>query len=466
MRELLRRTRVRLTLVYVAVFAVASLVAASGFWIAFRQLEYAALDASLTAQATSVSSQLDSTSGQGDSNGQTQLPSESDAGVTISAVLATASGTVIETSGRISEASSLAAAAARLGPTASPQTVSVSGRSERVLVSRAEPGNPSSALLILARPIGELQTSLVEVGMMLALGVLLLTGAAASLGYWLAGRALRPVRVMSATARGLSEQDLHRRIRLDLPPGDEIGELADTFNAMLARLEAAFGGLERFTADAAHELRAPLALMRTQVDVTLRRRRTIDEYQASHRTLLEEIDRLARMADHLLLLARADAGGLDARKVPLEIAALLEEVVERWRAAAREKPVAFEAELATLDGLVSADSDLLRRLFDNLLDNALRHTPAGGAISLSAALTGGRWEILIADTGPGVPVAIRENLFERFVRGDGARQRSTGGAGLGLSLCAAIATAHDGSIRLESPELPGARFVVSLKAAG
>jgi heavy metal sensor kinase len=293
--------------------------------------------------------------------------------------------------------------------------------------------------------------------------VAILVAGAGALGYWLAGRALRPVGVMAATARQISEQDLNRRIGLDLPPGDELGELAATFNSMLARLEASFQGLRRFTADAAHEFRAPLALMRTQVDVTLRRPRSAAEYEASERALLPEIERLSRLADQLLLLARADAGALAPRREVLDVPEVLEDTVERWRPAAREHRVKLLSQLP-LEGSLSADPELMRRLLDNLMDNAVRHTPAGGSVSLAATEQPGSWVLSVRDTGPGVDSALRPRLFERFARSDAARSPSTGGAGLGLSLCAAIVQAHGGVISLEDSDAPGANFVVRLPA--
>jgi heavy metal sensor kinase len=318
---------------------------------------------------------------------------------------------------------------------------------------------------VLARPLDELWETLALVAALLAAAVIAVLLVAAGLGYWLAGRALAPVGVMAATARDITEHDLHRRIELDLPPGDELGELAATFNSMLDRLETAFAGLQRFTADAAHELRAPLALMRAQVEVVLRRDRTPGEYRASHHALHEEIERLSLMADQLLLLARADAGVLQAQTETVDLPELLEGIVERWRPAAVEREVALESELP-LEGELRADPELLRRLFDNLLDNALRHTPAGGTVLLSASAAGGTWRIAVDDTGPGVDPDLRPHLFERFARADPARGRGTGGAGLGLSLSAAIANVHAGSIAVEEPVAGrGARFVVVLPMA-
>lgn len=460
MRERLRRTRVRLTLVYLAAFAAVAGLAAAALWFAFARIEYGPVDASLRAQLQLILAGLEESDGRISFNGGEQLPGETQGGIAVEAVLVGTDGTVLDHSGQGIDPSALTAAAhGRLLDT--PQTVTVKGQPNRILAHRVELGDGAGALLILARPVSEQEETLALVGVLLAAGAAVLVLGAATLGYWLAGRALAPVRVMSATARDISEHDLHRRIDLDLPPGDELGELAATFNAMLARLEAAFEGLQRFTSDAAHELRAPLALMRTQVEVMLRKERTPDEYRESHRSLLAEIERLSRVAEQLLLLARADAGALSPRAQQLEVAQLLEDVAERWRPLARQRGLNLSVELPA-EGTLQGDPDLLRRLLDNLLDNALRHTPPGGRIGLSAGRHDGTWRLAVEDNGPGVEPSLRPRLFERFTRADAARGRDTGGAGLGLSLCAAIAAAHGGRISLEDPSAGGARFVVHL----
>jgi signal transduction histidine kinase len=171
------------------------------------------------------------------------------------------------------------------------------------------------------------------------------------------------------------------------------------------------------------------------------------------------------MAEHLLLLARADAGALPLRRDELDVRELLEEIIERWRPAAREKGVRIEPDLPA-EGLVPGDPDLLRRLFDNVIDNALRSTPEGGRVTVTARSAEGSWQVAVRDSGPGVSPDLRDRLFTRFTRADAARGRDGGGAGLGLSLCAAIAAAHCGAISLEEPtDHAGACFVVRLPAA-
>lgn len=459
MRERFRRTRTRLTLAYAGVFLPVAAAAAGAAWLVFASLEYGSIDASLAAQAEAVRTAVDE-------QNAGPLPSETRNGVAVDAVVFAPDGSVLARSPQVRDPGRYASALQGASPpgSAHPATHRIGGVRQRVLAEQIDVGSGQADTLVLARPVEELDETLLLAGILLGVAAGALVVGAAGLGYWLAGRALSPVGVMAAAARDISEHDLHRRIELALPPGDELGELAATFNSMLDRLEVAFASLQRFTADAAHELRAPLALMRSQVDVTLRRARSPEEYRASHHALQVEIERLTRMAEQLLLLARADAGVLRPSPAELDLPDLLEGIAERWRPAAHERGIDLESSLP-LDGEIRADPELLRRLLDNLLDNALRHTPSGGTVRLSVQTAGGGWRIAVEDTGAGVPPELRPRLFERFARADPARGRGTGGAGLGLSLCAAIAAVHGGVIALEDPAGgTGARFVVSLPA--
>ena len=460
MHHRLRSTRARLALTYVTAFAAMAGVAGVALWLALAHLEYAAVDGELTAQARVISGGLNVGNGQVNFRSDSPLPGQTKHGIAITALLVSRAGRVIDQSGNSTNPGALVKAIGHGAARGSPSTLTVAGHVERVLVL---PVTGSHALLVLAQPIAQLQQGLAVTAILLVTLVVGLIVANALLGYWVAGRALRPVQVMAATARDISEHDLGRRLRLDLPPGDELGELAATFDAMLARLEAAFEGLRRFTADAAHELRAPLTLMRSQLEVTLRHDRTPEDYRASHRVLLEEIERLSRMAEQLLLLARADAGALVAQRLTIELDDFVEEVVSRWQPLARRRGVHMQTNVNPGD-VITGDPDLLRRCLDNLVDNALRHTPSGGHVVVLSALDGAWWTLTVDDTGPGVDSALRAHLFERFARADPARTPSDGGAGLGLSLCHAIAVAHGGRIRLAA-SARGARFVVRLPTA-
>jgi signal transduction histidine kinase len=197
-------------------------------------------------------------------------------------------------------------------------------------------------------------------------------------------------------------------------------------------------------------------MVRAEAEVALSKHRSEGEYRESLRTLLEEVERLSRTADQLLLLARADAGALAPRREPVDLPDLLEETVDRWRTLGAEKAVQVRVD-APGASVVEGDPDLLRRLLDNLIDNAIRHTPTGGVVTVTALdRVDGTSRIAVTDTGPGVDPSLRDTIFERFTRADPARQRETGAAGLGLALCAAIAGAHGGSIHVEGGEA-GAR---------
>jgi signal transduction histidine kinase len=230
---------------------------------------------------------------------------------------------------------------------------------------------------------------------------------------------------------------------------------------LLGRVERSFETQRQFTADASHELRAPLTLMRTEVEVALARDRPAAEYVAALDRVHGELDHLGRVVDHLLLLARADAGRLVPQPVTVDVADFVEESAARWRGPALARGVSIEVD-APASGTLAADPHLLRGVVDNLLDNAVRHSPPGGRIDVSACRHGGLWLFDVADHGPGVPRAQRARIFERFTRLDPARSRGAGGAGLGLALSAAVARAHGGTLELVETGGPGARFRLRL----
>ena len=289
---------------------------------------------------------------------------------------------------------------------------------------------------------------------------MLLVGGSALSAYLLAGRVLSPVRRITAAARDLSEHSLDRRLHLDLP-ADELGKLAATFDAMLDRLQTAFDVLQRFTADAAHELRGPLAALRSEVEVTLRRERDVPGYRHALAAVLAETDRLTRIVDHLLVLARADAGELQPALQQVDVFDFLEEAAEHWRALAGRSGVAVVVDIPQ-EELVTIDPELIRRAVDNLVGNAIRHSPAGGTVAIAASFDDTAWRLTVRDQGPGVDRSVRSRLFQRFSRSDPARGRDTGGSGLGLALTAAVVAAHGGTVHLDEADDQGACFVVEL----
>ncbi|MFN2466394.1 MAG: ATP-binding protein [Candidatus Dormibacteria bacterium] len=460
----LRQTRVRLALAYSGLFSLVALVAALGFSLAIARAEYAAIDDSLSAASASIQGTLAAGGGLPGS-GALHDASGAPGGGGIASFLFDAGGRLLESAGQGPPASAIALIVRQAATTNSVITVTtvVGGTPQRVRAIPLHAQPQDTRVLAVTRSRAEADQVVATTGTVVVLGMLVLIVAASVLGYGLAGTALRPVREIVTAARALSEQDLHRRITLDLPP-DELGQLADTFNSMLARLETAFDSLGRFTADAAHELRAPLTLIRTEAEVTLSRPRSAKQYQASLAAILAEARRLGRMADQLLMLARAEAGALVTQMSDVDAAALVAETARIWQPLATERGLVVAGNAGT-GAPLRGDADLLRRLLDNLIDNALRHAPSGSTVEVGARQVGRVWEVSVSDTGPGVPEAARASIFERFSRADQSRTRQTGGAGLGLALCAAIAQLHNGSVRLEDGPGPGARFVVTLPVA-
>jgi signal transduction histidine kinase len=226
---------------------------------------------------------------------------------------------------------------------------------------------------------------------------------------------------------------------------------------MLARLEAGFTSMSTFTANASHELRAPLALMRSEVEGALGRTRSEDEYKRVLESLQLEVEHLSRLSDQLLILARADAGALKPAKEPIDVADFLHETAARWHDVAKKRGSRLEV-AAPSHGRMEADPALLRRVVDNLIDNAVRYTTEGTPVTLRGFEGGGGWNVEVKDEGPGVAADHRDKLFARFVRADSARSPEDGGAGLGLALSAAIARAHGGTLELVESNGHGATF--------
>ena len=220
--------------------------------------------------------------------------------------------------------------------------------------------------------------------------------------------------------------------------------------------------LRRFTADAAHELRNPLSALQSDLEITLLQPRTPDELTATVRLALKNTQRLVKISESLLTLSRSDAGGLMTSVSRIDISDVLEEAYARWKGHATTLGVRLTKHLDS-ESAVTGDALLLGRLFDNLLENALGNTLRGGSVTVALAPSPpGGCVVTITDTGPGIPPGLRAVVFERFSRGSASRSRKTGGAGLGLAICAAITAAHKGTITLDDDYVVGTRIVVRL----
>jgi heavy metal sensor kinase len=289
--------------------------------------------------------------------------------------------------------------------------------------------------------------------------VLLLAGLG---GWFLARQGLAPVAAMAKSARQIGAGSLDRQLPV-ADPRDELGQLATTFNELLARLDAAFDEQRRFMADASHELRTPLSVMSTAAGVTLKKEhRDEEEYREALQMVAEQTRRLSRIVKDMFILARADAGRYPLQKRTLYLNDLLVEVARAGEMLASGKNVTIE--LSNLpEAAFHGDEDLLRQMVLSLVDNALKFTPTGGVVRLGLERRGAEYLLSISDTGPGIPPEAREHVFERFYRADKARSRAEdGGAGLGLAIARWIAQAHDGDLELADSNANGATFVARL----
>ncbi len=244
-------------------------------------------------------------------------------------------------------------------------------------------------------------------------------------------------------------------------PGDELGHLAATLNALLDHLDRTFAAMRRFTADAAHELRTPIATMRAEAEVALRSTRSPEALAEVLESVIEEADRLGRLADRLLRLSREDAGLVTDDPRPIRLDEVVIAATSRARAAAERNSLDVR-----LDGLtpitVHADPDRLREVFDNLLDNAVKYNRPGGSIEVAATGRHGWAVVEVSDTGVGIPVEAQAHVFDRFFRADPSRSRRTGGFGLGLSIAQTTVERLGGTIELESKPGQGSQFRVIL----
>ena len=280
-------------------------------------------------------------------------------------------------------------------------------------------------------------------------------------GYWLSGRAMRPVGEITRTAQSISAQSLSKRLSV---PGakDELRLLSETLNGMLSRLEHTFRHIVQFTADASHELRTPVAIIRTAVEYIQQKERSVSEYQEANSQILAEAERVSKLLEDLMELARADSDVTQFSFEPFDLAAAIREASSGMRALAEAKNLSFVVHLSSPRIIVSGDPQAIRRLLIILIDNAIKYTEASGSVVVSAEVDYGAVRIEVADSGIGIPSEDLPHIFERFYRVDKVRSREMGGAGLGLSIARWIADAHRGRIEVNSTLGSGSVFSVIL----
>jgi heavy metal sensor kinase len=285
--------------------------------------------------------------------------------------------------------------------------------------------------------------------------------AASMVGYWVSTRALSPVDTLTRTAHTISGSDLSRRLE-PLHTGDELQRLSDTLNEMLGRIETAFLRITQFTADASHELRTPISLIRTEAEIALRKSRTEEEYRDALFHILTEAETTSSMVKKLLSLARADSGREALEIRPVDLREMVMRAAGEWRTVASFRQLGFTEAVTGGDLQVAGDKTALQQLLNILLDNAVKYTPVPGRVSLSLEGRGDKAVLKVVDSGIGIAPEDQTRIFERFYRTDKARSRELGGAGLGLAIALWIVQQHHGSIRVESTTGQGSAFVVEL----
>ena len=291
-------------------------------------------------------------------------------------------------------------------------------------------------------------------------GIVLFFGLAG--GWWMAGRAIRPIQDISSAAAKISAGDLSQRINM-AETESELGKLAAVLNSTFARLETSFAQQQQFTSDAAHELRTPVTVMLTQTQMALNRQRSEAEYRETLGACQRSAQRMRRLIESLLELARLDAGQEQLKHMSFDCAATVNECVESIRPLADERGVALITELTPLNCV--GDPERIGQVITNLLTNAIQYNRIGGQVRVGLKKENGLGTLTVSDTGIGIPAVDLPHVFERFYRGDKARTASNGHSGLGLAICKAIIEAHGGTIDVSSEPDRGTTFTVRLPTA-
>jgi heavy metal sensor kinase len=338
-------------------------------------------------------------------------------------------------------------------------TVLPNGGRQRVMAERVRLGGREFIVMLIA-PLDTVDRELADVAAVLLTAGLVTALLSAGLAYFLARRALAPVDQLRRAAEAITADSLDQQLTV-ANPDDEIGLLTGTINGMIARLHRSFAEVRRFTADASHELRTPLTVLRTEVEVALNQPLTLAAQRQLLGNLLEELVRLSRLTDQLLTLSRRDAGVEQLTTTALPLHTVVAGVVDALQALAEEKGICLKmAETSHIE--VDGDEGRLRQVFINLIDNALKYTPAGGQVTVRVGLCGQLSTVAVHDTGIGIPPEHLPRVFDRFYRVDKARTSAAGGTGLGLSIAQSIVKAHGGTIELTSAVGTGTVCMVRL----
>ena len=471
----------RLTLWYLAIFALGQFAFGAGIWLVLRHHLVGLVDKNLQDQAADVRSFLVAQKKNADVPKFREEVTESYAGEHAGEYLAiyTSDGEPVYVSDFLRKNSFASPVWTGSGPPPRGvfETRVVGGRHIRFLQSSTNT-HGLTFLIATGAPMREVRETLSALqNFLLWLAPLVLIISAIG-GHWLSHRALAPVDALTRTARNITGHNLSNRLE-KLHTGDELQRLSDTLNEMLDRIEKVFLRITQFTADASHELRTPISLMRTEAELALRRARDSHAYREALQHILNETEKTSVLIEDLLALARADSGSESLKPQPVELGELLRDCVQGWQplAARAGHELAFRS--ADADHVwVVADESALRRVLAILLDNAVKYTPPPGHIDVTLEvildvnqdvnrdgnqdLRERRAVVSVSDSGIGISAEEQSKIFERFYRVDKARGRASGGAGLGLAIARWIVQRHGGSITVESAPDKGSRFSLQM----
>ena len=451
--------RQRLTAWYAAALLLGLGIFALGMWVALQERLIAGVDGRLRQRIQGLETALGA---EAEIRDRAQLQQE-----LAEFVREIPDGSLVQlrdAAGAVLLASSKQKALPPIGGRSAPYTENIDGRQLRVATSRMQSAGSvydAQVAVSLDEILGVMQ-DFRHLLLWMIPGVLIV---ACLGGYWLSSRALRPVDEITTVARSIGVQNLSQRIAVPRT-GDELARMAQTWNDVLERLDVAVQRIRQFTSDASHELRTPLALIRATAELALRRERDPEGYRNSLRQIEHEAEHMTALTESLLTLARADSDGLGMTMQSTDLNDLVYSVVQQNAALAMAKGVTLRAVTAgppAQAALAAADASGIRRILLILVDNALKHTPAGGTVTVSAAVDAARVTLTVEDTGEGIPAAALPHIFERFYRADPARGGGSG-FGLGLSIAQAIAQAHGSAIAVSSTPGAGARFSLPLKS--
>ncbi len=327
--------------------------------------------------------------------------------------------------------------------------------------NNAHPFYIETAALVITHPAGWIRTilSYLKAILLIAIPITLLFSGLG--GFFLAGRALQPVKDITGNARQISENDLSRRIPIH--SRDELGILSETINRMISRLENAFKRQKEFTSDASHELRAPLAVIQAEATLALRKQREADSYKKTIEVISNEADQMASLTNQLLDLARTDSGKKEVTLTQIDIAPFVAETCSEISVLCYEKQIRFDQKINKVP-MINGDPSSLRRIFFNILTNAINYTEEGGKIIVVLRAEYNKVILSVTDSGIGIPKKELPYIFNRFYRVDKSRTREGKGSGLGLSICKQLVDLHNGQIIVKSSIGKGSRFEITFPA--